>query len=174
MKNLLLTWLFLSLAICLQAQYTLTGRVIDGNTKEPLLGTAIGIENTALGTTSNADGYFRLEGLKDKEVVVLVNFMGYKSQRIVHRMDTQKELRIELVAEEFQLDEVVVSGIAEGQIKAIIEMKQAENIKNIVSAEQILTFPDLNAAEVMQRIPGITLQRDQGDGRFVQLRGHPP
>jgi TonB-dependent receptor len=67
-----------------------------------------------------------------------------------------------------------VLGQAEGQSKAFLDQRVAVNIKNIVSSEQIVKFPDLNAAEVMQRIPGITVQRDQGEGRYVQLRGTPP
>jgi TonB-dependent receptor len=54
------------------------------------------------------------------------------------------------------------------------EQREAENIVNIVSEEQIISFPDLNAADAIQRVPGITLQRDQGEGRYVQLRGTPP
>ena len=72
------------------------------------------------------------------------------------------------------LDEVRVLGQAEGQSKAFLDQRVAVNIKNIVSAEQIVQFPDMNAAEVMQRIPGITVQRDQGEGRFIGIRGIDP
>jgi TonB-dependent receptor len=47
-------------------------------------------------------------------------------------------------------------------------------IKNVVSADQIGRFPDPNAAEAIQRIQGVTLERDQGEGRFVIIRGTEP
>jgi TonB-dependent receptor len=62
----------------------------------------------------------------------------------------------------------------EEQQKALEHMKDADNILSVISLQQIKLFPDVNAAEAVQRISGITLQRDQGEGRFVQLRGTPP
>ncbi|MEM1320486.1 MAG: TonB-dependent receptor [Bacteroidota bacterium] len=175
-KLLLLFCCFLLSSAFTFGQYTLSGRVLDANSGEALIGATIIIENTTKGTSTNVDGFFQLANIDKQEIVIVVDFLGYESQQVTCRFDQglRKELLVKLRPEDFSLTEVTVRGIAEGQIKAIIEMKEAENIKNIVSAEQILTFPDLNAAEVMQRIPGITLQRDQGEGRFVQLRGTPP
>ncbi|MFC2135796.1 TonB-dependent receptor, partial [Bacteroidota bacterium] len=50
----------------------------------------------------------------------------------------------------------------------------SNNIKNVVSEEQMEKFPDINSAEALQRLPGISIQRDQGEGRYVQVRGTPP
>ena len=160
----------------LAGQYTLTGWVRDAADRSPLIGATVVVEGSTAATVTDERGRFSLSGIKSVEISMVVDFLGYAQQRIAHRFSTvsSDEVNIKLVSLSIELTEVTVTGVAEGQIKAIIEMNQAENIKNIVSAAQILTFPDLNAAEVMQRIPGITLQRDQGEGRFVQLRGTPP
>ena len=156
--------------------YNLQGRILDASSKNPLPGTSIAIEGTSLGEVSDIDGRFVITGISLEKIVVNISYIGYETQRvnIDFNQDKSPNLNITLKSSSVELNEVVVSGIMEGQIKAFIEQKQAESIKNIISAEQIKTFPDLNAAEVMQRIPGITLQRDQGEGRFVQLRGTPP
>ncbi|NJM16901.1 MAG: TonB-dependent receptor plug domain-containing protein [Bacteroidales bacterium] len=65
-------------------------------------------------------------------------------------------------------------GQTEGTVKAKLIEKTSINVKNVVSYEEIEGYPDANAAEVLQRVPGITLQRDQGEGRYVQLRGTAP
>jgi len=155
---------------------SISGKVVDADTKEPLAGATVAIEGTTLGTTTNGRGQFSLSGISQDRVTINIAFIGYETQRIEHNFQQNRSptFNIELQTGSIELTEVEVQAIAEGQIKAFIEQKKAESIKNIVSAEQILTFPDLNAAEVMQRIPGITLQRDQGEGRFVQLRGTPP
>ncbi len=155
---------------------SISGKVVDADTKEPLAGATVAIEGTTLGTTTNGRGQFSLSGISQERVTINIAFIGYETQRIDHNFQQNRSpaFNIELQTGSIELTEVEVQAIAEGQIKAFIEQKKAESIKNIVSAEQILTFPDLNAAEVMQRIPGITLQRDQGEGRFVQLRGTPP
>jgi len=164
------------LAISIFAQYTLTGKILENGTNAPLPGATVLIENTSLGTTADADGTFRITDIEQAQVTIISTFMGYEEyrQRINFARNSSPNITIKLKSASYELDVVEVSGIAEGQIRALIEMKKAESIKNVVSAEQIATFPDLNAAEVMQRIPGITLQRDQGEGRFVQLRGTPP
>ena len=47
-------------------------------------------------------------------------------------------------------------------------------MSNVVSSDVIGRTPDLNSAEALQRLPGVSVQRDQGEGRFFQVRGTPP
>lgn len=160
-----------------QAQsYILRGQVLDEMTMEPLVGATIKIPEMGLGGISDESGLFVITGISKPIITVKVVFSGYflKQSTVDLSGNKQKPIPFTLVAETKAFVEVEITGKAEGQIKAMLEQKKAESIKNIVSAEQIATFPDMNAAEVMQRIPGITLQRDQGEGRFVQLRGTPP
>lgn len=158
------------------AQNSVSGRILDNETGEPLIGASVSVENSSTGVITDERGRFTLSGLSGSSINLVVSYVGYETQNLSQDLNSAsaKNLTIRLQPGSVELNEVVVTGIAEGQIRALVDMKAAENIKNIVSAEQIRTFPDLNAAEVMQRIPGITLQRDQGEGRFVQLRGTPP
>lgn len=56
-------------------------------------------------------------------------------------------------------------------MKALSQQRSAITIMNVVAAEQMQRFPDLNTAEVLQRIPAISIERDQGEGRYVLIRG---
>ncbi len=173
--KVVVSFLFCFLASCWSfSQNTINGSVLDAQNNLPLIGASVAVENTAIGTTTADDGTFQLDNLSQNNLVLVVSYVGYDSKILAINLNNTKKITIRLQPAALELEEVVVEGIAAGQIKAMVEMKKAENIKNIVSAEQIKTFPDMNAAEVMQRIPGITLQRDQGEGRFVQLRGTPP
>ena len=73
-------------------------------------------------------------------------------------------------------EEVTVSAtpIQEGQARALNRQRTAPNIVNVISSDQIGQFPDSNAAEATQRIPGVTIERDQGEGRYVAVRGTEP
>jgi len=159
-----------------QKTNSVSGKVIDALRSEALIGATIQIEGTSLGTATDANGLFNITGIVAEEVLIKVAFIGYEPYSLRHNFAKTPApvFRIKLQPSTLSLAEVQIEGKAAGQIRAMIDQKKAENIKNIVSAEQIATFPDMNAAEVMQRIPGITLQRDQGEGRFVQLRGTPP
>lgn len=71
------------------------------------------------------------------------------------------------------LDTFEVQSIAEGQRRAIDEQRNSPNLVNVVAADSIGRFPDANIAEALQRLPGMGIERDQGEGRYVNLRGSP-
>ena len=58
-----------------------------------------------------------------------------------------------------------------GQAKALNQQKNNPNISNIVSADQVGRFPDDNIGDAIKRIPGITMQNDQGEARNIIVRG---
>lgn len=72
------------------------------------------------------------------------------------------------------IEEVVTVGyLHQGVAKSLGLQKLSNNIVNIISADAIGKLPDRNAAEAVQRIPGVSIERDQGEGRFVAVRGLP-
>lgn len=85
--------------------------------------------------------------------------------------DEEVNQDVQLQATYLELGEVVVEGLRQGQVKALNQQKTAPNIINVVAREQMERFADLNTAEVLQRIPSVSISRDQGEGRFVLLRG---
>ena len=70
-----------------------------------------------------------------------------------------------------EVDEVVVTGFR-ASLASAISVKKAENdIVDVINAEDIADFPDLNLAESLQRIPGVAIDRDGGEGRSITVRG---
>lgn len=70
-----------------------------------------------------------------------------------------------------EIDEVVVTGFRRS-LRAAIDVKRNENsIVDAISAEDIADFPDLNLAESLQRVPGVQIDRDGGEGRSINVRG---
>lgn len=72
------------------------------------------------------------------------------------------------------VERVEVIGQAASIDKALREQKSADSIKSVVHADGVGQLPDDNAAEALQRIPGLSVERDQGEGRFVSVRGIAP
>lgn len=72
------------------------------------------------------------------------------------------------------LEEVVVIGQAAAQAKALKLQKEAKALKAMLTADDIGQLPDQNVAEALQRVSGVSLQRDQGEGRFISIRGIDP
>ncbi|MEL7312621.1 MAG: TonB-dependent receptor [Pseudomonadota bacterium] len=72
------------------------------------------------------------------------------------------------------IPEIIVVGQTAQIRKALNEQKNADDIRSVVHADGIAQLPDDNAAEALQRISGVAIQRDQGEGRFVTVRGLAP
>jgi TonB-dependent receptor len=69
------------------------------------------------------------------------------------------------------VDEVVVTGFRASLASAISVKKNENDIVDVINAEDIADFPDLNLAESLQRIPGVVIDRDGGEGRSITVRG---
>src|SRR5689334_24435750 len=72
------------------------------------------------------------------------------------------------------LEEVVVTGFRQSLNVALDEKRAAAGAIDAIVAEDIAKFPDLNLAESIQRIPGVSIARDAGEGRQVTVRGLGP
>ncbi|MDP3404229.1 MAG: TonB-dependent receptor, partial [Brevundimonas sp.] len=70
-----------------------------------------------------------------------------------------------------QVEEIVVTGFR-GSLNAALNIKRNEaGVVDAIVAEDIADFPDLNLAESVQRIPGVSIDRDAGEGRSITVRG---
>jgi iron complex outermembrane receptor protein len=68
-------------------------------------------------------------------------------------------------------DVIVITGYRDS-LAAAIQAKREENaIVDVITAEDIADFPDLNLAESLQRVPGVQIDRDGGEGRTINVRG---
>ena len=70
--------------------------------------------------------------------------------------------------------EIIVTGFRASLRAALDEKRNATGIVDVIKAEDIADFPDNNLAESIQRIPGVAITRDQGEGRTITVRGLGP
>lgn len=73
-----------------------------------------------------------------------------------------------------ELEEIVVQGINLARKRALEAKKDADAIVDAVSADDLGRLPDKNAAEAVKRVPGVNITQDQGEGRYVSIRGASP
>jgi len=167
---------FLVAGMSTQAQtYEIQGTIVDADTQEPLPGAAVYDQANYNGTATDLEGHFRLTGLKSGKTVLTFSYLGYKTEEKTVNMpaDHHQVMTIRLSPADKVLAEVVVVGSFEGQQRALNQQRAADNIKNVVSADLIGKFPDKNVAEALQRLPGINIARDKGEGSTVSIRGTP-
>ena len=109
MKNyrslLILSAFFISETIF--GQFTLTGKVVDSASREPLYGASVFCQNTTSGTITNKEGGFSLQ-LKAGGYELIISFTGYQTREIRISNNDNSPLQIELVKEEKTMGEVVI------------------------------------------------------------------
>ena len=88
-------------------QFTITGKVVDSTTKEPLFGASVFAQNTTSGTTTNREGEFSLS-LKSGGYELIVSFTGYQSREIRISNNDNNPLQIDMTKEEKAMEEVVI------------------------------------------------------------------
>ncbi len=91
---------------------------------------------------------------------VLASFVSFASAQA---QDVQQS------AEE--LDTVVVKGVRDALLNARAKEREESTIANIVTGDDIGQFADENPAEALQRVPGVSIDRDGGEGRRITVRG---
>ena len=69
------------------------------------------------------------------------------------------------------LEEVIVVGTKASLISAIEKQRQSNLIVSVVDSDALGDFPDTTAAEAIRRLSGISVENDQGEGRYVNIRG---
>lgn len=140
-----------------------------------LPGAEISVDGTPIATVTDAAGSYRLARVPAGTRTLTISYFGFQPQTVTVEVPSgdslRQDLRVELVPVAGDTVTVTAEPILEGQARALNQQKNAVNIKNVVAADQIGQFPDLNAAEATQRIPGVSIQRDQGEGRYVLIRG---
>ncbi len=76
-----------------------------------------------------------------------------------------------VAANAVDLDRIEVRAQLESQLRAVDLKRSSDAIEDAVSSDALGQYPDKNVAESLQRLPGISVTRDQGEGRFVVIRG---
>src|SRR5690606_19123137 len=70
--------------------------------------------------------------------------------------------------------EIIVTGVRQAELNARQQERDKDAFSSIIATDDIGNFADQNVAESLQRLPGITLQKNEGEGRFVTVRGLGP
>jgi len=142
-----------------------------------LSGAKVSVVGTEVTAATNYQGKFELSHLPAGKNTLKVEYLGYQSKTfVIDVIDNQinKIGTLTLNVDDNTLEEVVSIGhMRRGAILATNMQKESNSIKNFLSSDGIGKLPDRNAAEAVQRIPGISIERDQGEGRFVAIRGLP-
>lgn len=167
-----------ALAVTAQAQTgNVSGTVTESTRKLTLAGVAVRVEGQGIQAVTDEAGRYLLQGVRVGTVKLSASYLGMETltQEVTVQANTTStwDPVLSLAAQNYSVTVAAAPDVM-GQARALNDQKNSINLVNLVASDQIGSFPDPNAAEAVQRIPGIVVQRDQGEGRYVLIRGTEP
>ncbi|MBS1779273.1 MAG: TonB-dependent receptor [Bacteroidetes bacterium] len=162
-------------AFCLFSSFDLLAAKISGTVvdekNEPLAGVTVVIKSLQKGTQTDADGKYEIDGVDDGTYEVLFSLITFKKslQTVTIIKGKDEELNATLKEEGRNLSEVTVKStkLSNTENAVIMEMRKSNSMVSAISAQQISKTMDRNAADVVKRVPGVTIM----DDKFIMVRG---
>jgi TonB-dependent receptor len=179
-KIYFLTILFLLLCV-VGAAWAQTGKgAITGVVRDAagaaLPGANVSLEPRVQPAVSDVQGNFSISDVAPGAYAITVSYVGfapYSGSVTVTAGQTAKVDAVLKVAS--RNDEVIVTAERpHGEAESINQVRAAENILQVLPAEVITSLPNANIADALGRMPSVTIERDEGEGKYVQIRGTEP
>ena len=155
---------------------TIKGKVMDRETREPLPGATILVRGTSIGAATNIRGEYTIPVAPAGDQTLVVTYVGYVSTTVAVTVIEGKEVERDILLQATAVTgrAVVVTAQAQGQLGAINQQLSSNTIENVVSKARIQELPDASAAESIGRLPGISIDRYNGEATGVGIRGLAP
>ncbi len=160
-----------------RAPGSVTGIVSQAGSGDYLDGASISIPALDLSAVADRTGRYTLLGVPAGSHDVVIRYVGFPDAvRTVTVSETSVTLDVPMVASAAEGDEIVVSGsrpIAESEAAALQIQRTSPSLVSVIASDSIGRLPDQNVAQAVSRLPGVGVQRDQGQARYITLRGSP-
>lgn len=174
-KYFIIVWCCLIAHLGFTQNFQFHGSVADQQTGEPLVGAVVRAMPQGAYDVVGLDGNFRIRGLKKGKHTLKVSYVGYQSfeENIEIPEHTTRKIQLKPHANQ-TLEEVVVSAHSDksSELTARSAERNALQLMNIVSGKAIEISPDLTVANLVQRVSGISIERNSnGDGQYAIMRG---
>jgi len=127
-------------------------------------------------TATNGQGEFTIPDLLPGEYTLTVSYVGFSPFSSKVTVPPGQVARVEAVLKVATKSEqvMVYAERAHGEASAINRERTSDNILQVVPVEVITSLPNTNIADALGRMPSVTLERDEGEGKYVQIRGLEP
>jgi TonB-dependent receptor len=153
---------------------------ISGVVRDPagavLQGARIEMQPQLRPVTTNSQGQFTISDVPAGTYAVTVSYVGFSASTISVTVSAGQtaavtaKLEVASTADEVE----VVAARPRGEAEAINRTLAAENIVQVLPAEVIVSLPNANIADALGRMASVTIERDEGEGKYVQIRGTEP
>jgi TonB-dependent receptor len=154
---------------------TISGRAID-SAGAVLQGARVELQPRATPAVTGPQGEFTVPDLAPGNYALTVSYVGFSTFSTTLTVTSGQVSRVEakLVVASNNEQVTVYAERQHGEAEAINRERTSDNILQVLPVEVITSLPNTNIADALGRMPSVTLERDEGEGKYVQIRGLEP
>jgi TonB-dependent receptor len=168
-------------ALCLVPAGAQEGKgTIAGSLKDPangvLIGALVELQPTGKRAVSDDQGQFRIQDVVAGEYTLTASYVGFSAFSTTVKVHAGQVANADVSLKvASQNDQVIVTAERlQGETEAINIERTADNIVQVLPSKVITSLPNTNIADAVGRAHSVTLERDEGEGKYVQIRGTEP
>jgi len=175
-------YLFFFFALCILGSFAakaqkanLKIKIVDAENLS-LPGASVRLSPGQFSAVSNQSGEAVIAAVSAGKYTMEISYIGFETVKKEIQIGQSSVIITEKMTPRLKSEKavVVIGDRLKGQSKALNQQKNSDNITNYISADQIGRFPDNNIGDALKRVPGITMQNDQGEARNIIVRGMGP
>ena len=167
--------------LCLFASFgqaqsgAISGKVTDSG-GGILQGAKVTVEPGGISVVSDAQGQFLVTGLAPGNYTVKITYVGLAEfiQKVDVKAGQAFPVRADLSVESQNLEVLVTAERPSAEAAEVNRERTADNIVQVLTSDVIRSLPNANMADALGRLPSVTIERDEGEGKYVQVRGTEP
>ncbi|MFN8438313.1 MAG: TonB-dependent receptor [Cytophagales bacterium] len=156
----------------------LNGIIKDSHSQETLISAVVSIKELNITTETDLEGNYSFKNIKTGTYTLIVIYDGYKNQDvnleiICDSCNYEKNIFLTLEnTSELEAVQITTTLDNESEVNSLHKERNSNTINNIVSSRAMQLSPDVTVANVVQRISGVSIERNNnGDGQHAILRG---
>ncbi len=181
MRRLYLCSILLICSLTARLGFSQSGKgVIEGVVKDPagavLQGAKIEMLPQLRPITTNGQGEFTVTDVPAGTYAVTITCVGFApytgSLTVAAGQTAHVDAKLQVASAADQVE--VTADRPRGEAEAINRTLAAENILQVLPADVIISLPNANIADALGRMPSVSIERDEGEGKYVQIRGTEP
>lgn len=171
----LLVFVFVQAAAAQGDKGSVVGHVSD-SAGAALQGASVELQPGDVIINTNQQGNYFFRNLTPGTYTITITYVGFKLFTKAVQVSAGQPVTIDATLEvQTQSEQVFVTAErASGEVEALNRERTADNLVQVLPSEVIRSLPNANMADALGRLPSVTLERDEGEGKYVQVRGTEP
>lgn len=153
---------------------TIVGTVSDPSETRGLQSAQVRLVELDRVVTTGRDGRYRFPDVPAGTYTLETRYVGADTVQTSITVSETGLTSADIVLRSGSNNEILVIGQGANQASALSRKREADGVSSVLTRDAIGQFPDQNVAESLRRLPGINILNDQGEGRFVSVRGLDP